>query len=169
MSTSIICRSSPSEYRCMYVPSMPIKGRAICDHARRGSRSCPFATLIGASERAQKVRQNAPISVSNGHDLTLLPSSPTFEQKVCSPEISQFGKHKVLTLWKLVCGNLDGVFSFWFALKIQPSFHSRFQPNFPAPPQLHFPSSFHSASGSEVTLCCKTKSTYRYIVFSHYT
>ena len=38
----------------------------------RGPRSCPFAALIGASERARKVRQNAPISVSNGHDLTLL-------------------------------------------------------------------------------------------------
>ena len=67
--------------------------RRIFDHARRGSRSCPFATLIGASERARKVRQNAPISVSNGHDLTLLPSSPTFEQKVCSPESAQVGKH----------------------------------------------------------------------------
>ena len=34
----------------------------------RGPRSCPFATLIGASERARKVRQNAPLSVPNGHD-----------------------------------------------------------------------------------------------------
>ena len=40
----------------------------------RGPRSRPFATLIGASERARKVGQNAPISVSNGHDLTLLPT-----------------------------------------------------------------------------------------------
>ena len=43
--------------------------------ARRGSGSRPFATLRGASERARKVGQNAPISVSNGHDLTLLRSS----------------------------------------------------------------------------------------------
>ena len=42
----------------------------------RRVRSCPFATLIGASERARKVAQNAPISVSNGHDLTLLLISP---------------------------------------------------------------------------------------------
>ena len=55
---------------------MPIKGRAICDHARRGSRSCPFATLIGASERARKVKQIAPISVSNGHALALLRAWP---------------------------------------------------------------------------------------------
>ena len=64
----------------------------------RGPRSCPFATLIGASERARKVRQNAPISVSNGHDLTLLPSSPAFEQKVCSPESAQLGKHNTQLL-----------------------------------------------------------------------
>ena len=42
----------------------------------RGPRSCPFATLIGASERARKVRQNAPISVSNGHHLALLRAWP---------------------------------------------------------------------------------------------
>ena len=64
----------------------------------RGPRSCPFATLIGASERARKVKQNAPISVSNGHDLTLLPSSRTFEQKVCSPESAQFGKRNTQLL-----------------------------------------------------------------------
>ena len=46
----------------------------------RGPRSCPFATLIGASERARKVGQNAPTSVSNGHDLTLLLSSPTLSK-----------------------------------------------------------------------------------------
>ena len=34
----------------------------------RGPRSRPFATLIGASERARKVAQNEPLSVSNGHD-----------------------------------------------------------------------------------------------------
>ena len=41
---------------------------------RERPRSRPFATLIGASERARKVRQNAPIGVSNGHDLALLRS-----------------------------------------------------------------------------------------------
>ena len=50
----------------------------------RGPRSCPFATLIGASERARKVGQNAPHQtlryVSNGHDLTLLLSSPTLSK-----------------------------------------------------------------------------------------
>ena len=73
----------------------------------RGPRSCPFATLIGASERARKVRQNAPTSVSNGHDLTLLPSSPAFEQKVCSPETAQFGKHNTQLLNALKPGQSE--------------------------------------------------------------
>ena len=58
------------------------------------SRSWPFDTLmIGAFCTTFRALSDAPISIASGHDLTLLPSSPTFEQKVDSPESAQFGKH----------------------------------------------------------------------------
>ena len=59
----------------------------------RRVRSWPFDTLIGAFCPTFRALSDAPISVANGHDLTLLPRSPTFEQKACSPESAQFGKH----------------------------------------------------------------------------
>ena len=65
----------------------------------RRVRSWPFDTLIGAFCPTFRALSDAPISVANGHDLTLLPSSPTFEQKVCSPEIAQFGKHNIQFLY----------------------------------------------------------------------
>ena len=59
----------------------------------RRVRSWPFDTLIGAFCAIFCALSDAPISVANGHDLGPLPSSPTFEQKECSPESAQFGKH----------------------------------------------------------------------------
>ena len=43
---------------------------------------------------------NALFPGSKGHNLTLLPSSPTSEQKVCSPEVVQSGKHDSQLLYK---------------------------------------------------------------------
>ena len=43
---------------------------------RNGCRSCPFAILIGASDRAGKLHSTGANSMSNGHDLPLLRSSP---------------------------------------------------------------------------------------------
>ena len=59
----------------------------------RRVRSWPFDTLIGAFCPTFRALSDAPISVANGHDLTLIPSSPILEQKVCSPESAQVGKH----------------------------------------------------------------------------
>ena len=79
--------------------------------ASRRVRSSPFDTLIGAICLTFRALSDAPISVANGHDLTLLPSSPTFEQKVCSPEISQFGKHNTqfLNVQEVLGEGLGGV------------------------------------------------------------
>ena len=64
----------------------------------RRVRPWPFDTLRGAFCTTFRALSDAPISVANGHDLTLIPSSPILEQKVSSPESAQVGKHKVLTL-----------------------------------------------------------------------
>ena len=72
-----------SQHRVLCLPNCAISRlHTFCSKVGelgRGPRSRPFATLIGASERARKVVQNELYSVSNGDDLTLIRSSPILQ------------------------------------------------------------------------------------------
>ena len=64
-----------SQINYVDIPRRPIKGRAVCGHARRRARSWPFDTLIGAICPTCRALSDAPISVANGRDLGPLRAS----------------------------------------------------------------------------------------------
>ena len=85
------------------MPSRPIKGRAVCGHARRRARSWPFDTLIGAICLVFRALSDAPISVANGHDLDPLRAW----SQIALPLIGLLGTHRLFI--DVLCIALDGL------------------------------------------------------------